>query len=173
MAELVPENPGENLSLGWAQCLQGGVHPRLQDGEAFSRVGRLSQLRHEAFVQPDPPHGRTTVVGNHSTGHAEEPEPIFRRGRNHLDAAPGHKKHLGNDVFDVVPTDPPVDIGTDGRPVSVVKHLEPCPAFLGITEPDHGANVHSSSLTQITWPGQARIRRPCAALGCTRELSVY
>jgi hypothetical protein len=113
------------------------------------------------------------VVSNHATGDAEEPEPIFRRGWNHLDAAPGHKKYLGNDVFDVIRTDPPVDIGGDGLPVGAIERLESRSALPGITEPAHAANIHSSSLTRITWPGQVRIRRQFAALGRPRDLSVY
>jgi hypothetical protein len=103
------------------------------------------------------------VVGHHAAGDPEEPEPIFGRGWNHLDTAPGHQEHLGRHIFDISSTDSPADIGVDGLTVGGKERFEPRGAFLGISGFDHAVNVHSSSLIRITWPGQARIRRRLAA----------
>lgn len=92
-------------------------------------------------MEPEPPDCRTTMVGDHATGDAEEPEPILRVRWHDFEAAPGDQKYLGNDVLGIRPADPSAGIRGDRRAVGTVERLEALGSFLASIDRHHPASL--------------------------------
>jgi hypothetical protein len=99
------------------------------------------------------------VVGDHPARHTEEPETILRGRRDQCKTAPGDEKYLGDHVLDIVLDHAASDIRCDWLAVGAVERFESGRALVVNLERTHSARVHFSSFTQVTWPGQARIRQ--------------
>ena len=159
MTGTVPQNESKDLAFVRPQSLHGPVHRQLGGLEGSDRPRSPPRLRDESLAEAASPHRRPAVVGDHPTGHTEQPESIFWRSGDHRNPAPGDEKYLCGDVLDVVFDDAASHVRGDGLAVGVVERFESGWVVIIDLERSHSAEAHFSSFTQSTWPGQGRIRQ--------------
>jgi hypothetical protein len=89
------------------------------------------------------------VVSDHPVGHAEEPQTVLGRLRDHLETAPSNAEDLGDDVAGVLRTNASADVVRNRLALRTVERLEPLRTVGLLIARSHSTSVHSLSLTQL------------------------
>jgi hypothetical protein len=146
MAEAVPQHKVQHVALAWSEVAHGGVHLGHEDLEVLRRPCRgLGQ----ALNEPQPPEARPEVVGHHAPGDTKQPQAVLGRARYGVEAAPGDREYLGDDVADVVVADATADVTGDRMTMGGIEGLEPALAFHRQIHPGHLVGLRSLSFTQL------------------------